>query len=63
MRHVEKRKAVEATVDQLYEWIDKLHVELSEAKSTVKATRKSAKTDQIKLNEAKTVASKQLDLL
>ena len=30
----EKRKAVEATVDELHEWIDELHVELPEAKIT-----------------------------
>ena len=54
--HVETRKAVELTVDKLYKWIDELHVELSEARSTVKAAQKDAKSDQTKLNKAKTVA-------
>ena len=40
--HVEKRKAVEKTVDHLYEWVDELHVELSEAKSRLKETWKDA---------------------
>ena len=40
MVYVEKRKAVEETVDRLYEWVDELHVELSEAKSRVKEERK-----------------------
>ena len=50
-------------MDELYGWIDELHAELSTAKSTVKAARKDAKAGQVKLNKAKTVASKQLDLL
>ena len=40
MVHVEKRKAVEETVDHLYEWVDELHVEISESKSIVKEVRK-----------------------
>ena len=40
MVHVEKRKAVKETVDHLYEWVDELHVKLSEAKSRVKEARK-----------------------
>ena len=61
--HVEKRKAVEETVDHLYEWVDKLHVDLSEAKSRVKEARKDTASHQTKLNKANTVAVKQLDLL
>ena len=40
---VQKRKAVEATVDDLYEWIDELHDELSQAKADVKQAEKKAK--------------------
>ena len=50
-------------MDELYEWTDEVHVELSEAKFTVKAARKQAKSDQAKINNAKSVASKRLDLL
>ena len=63
MVHVEKRKAVEETVDHLYEWVDELHVELSEAKSRVKEARKDTASNQTTLNKANTVAVKRLDLL
>ena len=63
MVYVEKRKAVEETVDRLYEWVDELHVELSEAKSRVKEARKYTAYHQTKLNKANTVAVKRLDLL
>ena len=63
MVYVEKRKAVEETVDRLYEWVDELHVELSEAKSRVKEARKDTASHQTKLNKANTVAVKRLDLL
>ena len=63
MVHIEKRKAVEETVDHLYEWVDELHVELSEAKSRVKESRKDDAYHRTKLNKANTVAVKGLDLL
>ena len=49
--HVEKRKAVKKTVDHLYEWVDELHVKLSEAKSRVKEARKDTASHQTKLNK------------
>ena len=63
MVHVEKHKAVEETVDHFYEWVDELHVEISEAKSRVKEARKDTASNQTKLNKANTVAVKRLDLL
>ena len=63
MVHVEKRKAVEETVDRLYEWTDELHVEISEAKSREKEARKNAASHRTKLNKSNTVAVKRLDLL
>ena len=33
---VEKRKAVEQTVDNLHDWVDKLHVELVDTKASEK---------------------------
>ena len=63
MVHVEKRKASEEIVDHLYEWVDELYVEISEAKSRVKEARKDTASHQTKLNKANTVAVKRLDLL
>ena len=56
--HVEKRKAVEDIVDHFYEWVDKLHVDLSKAKSRVKEVRKDAVSPQTKLNKSNTVVVK-----
>ena len=61
--HVETRKAVEETVDHLYEWVDELYVEISEAKSRVKEARKDTASNQTKLNKYNTVTVKRLDLL
>ena len=63
MVHVEKRKAVEETVDRLYEWVDKLHVELNEAKSRVKEERKETASHQTRLNKDITIDVKRLDFL
>ena len=63
MVHVEKRKAVKETVDHLYEWVDELQVDISDAKSRVKEARKDTAYHRTKLNKANTVAVKQLDLL
>ena len=63
IRQVERRKAVEETVDDLYEWIDELHAELVDAKVTAKLAKGAAKSMQIKLDKANTVASKRLHLL
>ena len=60
---VQKRKAVEATVEDLYEWIDELHNELSQAKADVKQAEKKAKEESHRVNKIKTVASKRLELL
>ena len=50
-------------MDHLYEWFDELHVDISEAKSGVKESRKDAASHRTKLNKANTVAIKRLDLL
>ena len=47
----------------MYEWVDKLHVEISESKSRVKEARKDAASHRKKLNKANNVAVKRLDLL
>ena len=46
--HVEKREAVEETVDHLYEWVEELHIELSEAKFRVKEAQKDTASHQKK---------------
>ena len=61
--HIEKRKAVEETVDHFYEWVDELYVDISEAKSRVKEEQKDTASHQTKLNKANTIAVKRLDLL
>ena len=58
MIHVEKRKAVEETVDHLYEWVDELHVKLSKVESRVKEAWKDAASHRTKLNKVNTVAVK-----
>ena len=63
MVHIENQKAVKETVDHLYEWVDELHVELSEAKSRLKEVRKDAASHRTKLDKNNTVAVKRLDLL
>ena len=47
----------------LYQCVDELHVELSEAKSRVKEARKDTSYHKKKLNKANTVAAKRIDLL
>ena len=60
---MEKRKAAEKTVDDLYAWVDELHVELNAAKEVQKAAKKEVKSQQTQLSNARSIASKRLDLL
>ena len=60
---VEKRKVVEETVGDLYEFIDELHAELLASMAAVKEAGKEFKFQQTMLNKVKTVAAKRLDLL
>jgi len=59
----EKRKAAEKTVDDLYDWVDELHVELNAEKEARKAAKKEVKSQQTQLSNARSIASKRLDLL
>ena len=45
MKQKEKRKAVEKTLDELYEWINELHVDISDAKSSKKEAKKGVKLE------------------
>ena len=60
---MEKRKAAEKTIDDLYDWIDELHVELNASKEAQKAAKKEVKSQQTQLSNARSIASKRLDLL
>ena len=60
---VEKRKAVEEAVGNLYKFLDEFHPELLTAKATKKEARKEFKYQKTILNNVKTAAAKQLDLL
>ena len=60
---VESLKAIEITDDDIYEWVDKFHAELVEAKVTAKLTKRAANSMQIKLDKANTIASKRLHLV
>ena len=60
---MEKRKAAEKTVDDLYDWVDELHVELNAEKEAQKATKKEVKSQQTQLTDARSIASKWLELL
>ena len=50
-------------MDELYNWIDELHAELSAAKIAVQAARKEVKSQQTKLDNTKALALKRIALL
>jgi len=60
---MEKRKAAEKTVDDLYDWVDELHVELNTAKEEQKAAKREVKAKQTQLSNVRSIASKRLELL
>ena len=62
-REVERRKAVENTVDELYNWIDELDGELRDAKSVMRTAKKEAARAHYSKSKVETVASKRLALL
>ena len=54
---VERRKAIEETLDDLYGWVDKIHCKLRDAKSKVKAARQETNTANLAKSKIATVAS------
>ena len=62
-KDIEKRHMVEQTVDDLYDWIDKLHLEINEQKKVTKSARKEVKTAHKSKLKLESVASKQLSML
>ena len=63
MKLADERKAVDKTVDELHDWIDELHAELSDAKLAEKEAKNSMKLEQRKMSKVKTVAAKRLEYL
>ena len=62
-RAVDKRKAMEKTVEDLHEWVDKLHGELLDAKASARKSAKLLKSEKTKVAKLKTLADRRLDLL
>ena len=62
-REIERRKAVENTIDELYDWIDELDEEVRDAKSVLRVAKKEANSAHYAKSKLETVASKRLDLL
>ena len=60
---VAKRKAVEATVDELYEWIDELHSEINTAKLDYKSANHDLKVASKSKLKLESIASKRLSML
>ena len=60
---VDRRKAVETTVDDLHEWIDELHVELCEANTKARSLSKEVKAALKDKAKANTAADKRLEIL
>ena len=60
---MKKRKVAEKTVGDLYDWVDELHIELNSEKEVQKAAKKEVKSRQTQLSNARSIASKRLDLL
>ena len=60
---VEKRKAVESTVGELYDFIDELYDEIAEARTDVRMANKHINATKKSKSKADTIAQKRLDLL
>ncbi len=62
-READRRKAVEQTVDDLYDWVDKLRAEIQSARQDARAANKETKAAIRDKAKVETVASKRLSLL
>ena len=62
-KEIEKRHMVEQTVDDLYDWIDELHLEINDQKKVTKSARNEIKTAKRSKLKLESVASKRLSLL
>jgi len=62
-RAVDKRKAMEKTLEDLHEWVDELHGELLDAKASARTSAKLLKSEKTKVAKLNTVAVRRLELL
>ena len=62
-RAVDKRKAMEKTLEDLHEWVDELHGELLNAKASARTSAKLLKSEKTKVAKLNTVAVRHLELL
>ena len=62
-RAVDKRKAMEKTLEDLHEWVDELHGELLHAKASARTSAKLLKSEKTKVAKLNTVAVRRLELL
>lgn len=60
---IAKRKVVEQTVDDLYEWIDELHSEINTTKLGVKSANRQLKESSKSKLKLESIASKRLSML
>jgi len=60
---VQKRRLVEQTVDELYDWVDDLHAEINEQKSAVKLAKKEMKSTIKSKLRIETLAKHRLSML
>ena len=60
---VVRQKAVEQTVEDMDEWVDELHEEISDAKMAVKALDREEKAANDKLDKVTSIACTQIALL
>ena len=60
---VEKRRLVEQTVDELYDWVDELHAEINQQKKAAKLAKKETKSTIKSKLRLETVAKNRLSML
>ena len=60
-RAVDKREAMEKTLKDLHEWVDKLHGELLDANASAKLSAKLLKSEKTKGAKLNTVAVRRLE--
>ena len=59
----DKQKAMENTLEDLHEWVDKLHGDFLDANASVKLSAKLLKSEKTKVAQLNTVAVRHLELL
>ena len=62
-KEVAKRHLVESAVDDLYDWIDELHLEINSQKESTRLARKDVKSATRLKNKQQSIAAKRLSML